>query len=223
VRVKKILLSIIATLLTVALPGCGAGGTTSDGTGPSKTYNLEGGTVTFTTPAAPWVEKKGMSGEADAQPGAPDGETVGVSFHKPESQGFFAVGTMAQNAKVEKDASGKEIGRKLIDLENDQDTLDVIAYWVIKRDGKILNQDYIPFAGGNAYWMEFELGKPEERMKGQQVHLTKDGTHYTLSMMMPSKDYDTELKQFQTMISSFKLESSGKPPARPAATPAPTP
>ena len=160
-----------------------------------------------------------MSGEADAQPGAPDGETIGVSFHKPESKGFFAVGSMAQNAKVETDKTGKEISRKLIELENDQDTLDVIAYWVIKRDGKIIKRDYIPIAGANAFWMEFELGKPEERMKGQQVHFTKNGTHWTLSMLMPSKDYSAEVKHFQTMISSFQLESSGEANAKPSPTP----
>lgn len=209
---KKILVLSILVLCVLASVGCGAGNSSAGG-GPTQTYELEGGTVTFTTPPSPWAESKGTETPAPTDGTMSDKPvTVGVSFHKPESKGFFAVGTMAQNADVEKDPkTGKEISRKLIELENDQDTLDVIAYWVIKRDGEILKKDYIPIAGTKAFWMEFELGKPEERMKGQQAHFTKDGTHWTLSMLMPSADYDSELKHFQAMISSFKLDSPSKP------------
>lgn len=221
-RVKKILL-LLSTLLV--LSGCNPGG--SGAGGASKTFDIDGAKVSFVAPPSPWVEKDLV----DEEPPRNDGtmkdlvRTAGVSFQKPESTGFFSVGTMAQNAKVETDKSGKEIKRELIELENDQDTLDVLAYWVVKRDGEISKQEYIPVAGTNAFHMEFELGKPDQRMKGQQVHFTKDGTHWTLSMLMPSKDYSSEVKHFQSMVSSFKLEGGaaggGKPAAaaKPAAAP----
>ncbi len=209
---KKILL-LLSTLLV--LSGCNPGG--GGASGDSKTYDIEGYKVAFVAPPSPWAEKDLI----EELPAPTDGSmrdikrTAGVSFQKPESTGFFSVGTMPQNAKVETDKNGKEIKRELIELENDQDTLDVLAYWVVKRDGEITKQEYIPVAGTNAFHMEFELGKPEQRMKGQQVHFTKDGTHWTLSMLMPSKDYSSEVKHFQSMVSSFKLEGAptGQAPA----------
>lgn len=218
---KKILLSLVATLLVTSLSGCNPS-TSSTGHGPGKQYELEGGKVTFVPPPSPWKEQLGTE-SAEIESGAmSDKETnIGVSFHKPDSEGFFAVGSMEQNAKVETDANGKETGRSLIELENDQDTLNIIAFWVLKRDGKILKQEYIPLAGANAFRMEFELDKPEEKMKGQQVHFTKDGTHWTLSMLMPAKDYSAEVKHFQTMVSSFQLESSQRRAGEPVATATP--
>lgn len=206
---KKILLLLTAFLV---LSGCNGGG--AGGSGASKTFDIEGQKVSFVAPPSPWAEKDLV----EELPPPTDGSmrdkqrTAGVSFQKPESTGFFSVGTMEQNAKVETDKNGKEIKRELIELENDQDTLDVLAYWVVKRDGEISKQEYIPVAGTNAFHMEFELGKPEQRMKGQQVHFTKDGTHWTISMLMPAKDYSAEVKHFQAMISSFKIEGAASKP-----------
>lgn len=133
--------------------------------------------------------------------------TTGIAFQKPDYKGFFAVGTMAQ-----RDDKGK-----LVELESDQETLDVIAMWVEKRDGERLKQEWIPLAGTNAFHMIFEVGPPEERLKGEQVHFTNKGVHYTLSMLMPVKDYSSEVGHFQRIISSFKLESAGQ--AEPGKTP----
>lgn len=215
---KKILLSLIVTILVTTL-GCDPG-QRSGPAGAGKTYALEGGKVTFVPPPSPWKESVGTEPAQHDSGAMSDKETtIGVSFHKPDSDGFFAVGSMEQNAKVEVDKDGKETSRTLVELENDQDTLNIIAFWVLKRDGKILKQEYIPVAGTNAFRMEFEMGKPEEAMKGQQVHFTRDGTHWTLSMLMPAKEYSAEVKHFQNMVSSFQLESS----SRNAATAAPTP
>lgn len=216
--VKKLLFVFLATLL---LSGCPGGLSGSGTNGPTKTYALEGGKATFTTPPSPWEEKLGVTGENDSTLGAEKGEAVGVSFHRPEAEGFFAVGTMEQNNQPQVDAKGKTTGRQYIELENDQETLDMIAFWVVKRDGKILKQDYIPIAGTKAFWMEFELGKPDSRMKGQQAHFTRDGTHWTLSMLIPVKEYDAEVKHFRSMISSFQLEPEKRQGAQANAKPSP--
>jgi hypothetical protein len=197
--VKKIL--CVLTLLLV-LAGCnGQSGTP----GSTKTFDLNGHKVSFTAPPDPWKEKPQVE-----MPAPEDGKlsdkptTIGVSFQKPDYKGFFAVGTMDQRTE-----NGKPV-----ELESDQETLDVIAMWVEKRDGERLKQEWIPLAGTNAFHMVFEIGKQEDRMKGEQVHFTSNGVHYTLSMLMPAKDYGSEVGHFQRMISSFKLEPSGQPDAK---------
>lgn len=127
---------------------------------------------------------------------------------------------MKQRRELVKDPKTKieEPKGALVELENDQETLDMLARWVIKRDGEITHQEYIPVGGANAFHMVFEMGKPSERMKGEQVHFTKNGTHYSISMLAPQKDYSSDLPYFRSIVSSFKVESSN--PAAGEATPA---
>lgn len=117
---------------------------------------------------------------------------------------------MKQRRELVKDPKTKieEPKGALVELENDQETLDMLARWVIKRDGQITHQEYIPVGGANAFHMVFEMGKPAERMKGEQVHFTRDGTHYSISMLAPLKDYSSDLPYFRSIVSSFKVESS---------------
>ncbi len=211
--VKKILTSLLAAaVLTFA--GC-QGATGVNGSGATKTYKLEGGTVSFSSPPSPWKEE--LSHDGEKQLGAEKGAVVGVSFRKPEHEGFFSVGTMRQNRKLVTNPKTKieEPTGDLIELENDQETLDMLARWVIKRDGEISHQEYIPVGGANAYHMVFELGKPTERMKGEQVHFTKNGTHYSISMLAPAKEYSSAVGFFQSMISSFKVEGGASATPKP--------
>ena len=203
--VKKILL-----LISVVFVLCGCGGGAAGGT--ARTYELEGNKVSFTAPPAPWLEKTEVH-----QPQHDDGVisdkviTTGVAFLKDKYDGYFFVGAMPQNKDVKTDSKGKVLSETPIDLEKDQDTLDVLAMRVDKRNGKRLKQEWIPIAGTNAFHMVFEVGPDNERQKGEQVHFTKGGVHYTLSMLMPIKDYDAEVGHYQQMVSSFKLESMAKP------------
>lgn len=211
--VKKILL-VLCALLAV---GCNS---TSGATGATKTYDLEGNKVSFIVPPAPWEEKKEVQ-----QPQHDDGamtdkeETVGVAFLKENFDGYFFIGVMPQHEDVKTDEKGKEISRTPVELENDQDTLDIIAMRVEKRDGERLKQEWIPLAGTNAFHMIFEVGPESNRQKGEQVHFTKNGWHYSLSMVMPVKDYDAEVGHFQAIVSSLKIESGAKPAAKPKAAP----
>lgn len=214
--VKKILTSLLAAAV-ITFAGCD-GATGVGGSGASKTYKLEGGTVSFSAPPSPWKEE--LSYDGLAQPGAEKGAVVGVSFRKPEHEGFFSVGTMKQNKKLVKNAKGVDLPTgDLIELENDQETLDMLATWVIKRDGEITQQEYIPVGGANAYHMVFEMGKPPARMKGEQVHFTREGTHYSISMIAPIKEYSADVGYFQSMVSSFKVESGAAASPNPKATP----
>lgn len=219
--VKKILTSLLATAV-LTLAGC-QGNSGGSGSGVAKTYKLDGGTVSFTAPPAPWKEEVSRDGRGDL--GADRGATVGVSFRRPEHEGFLSVATMEQRRELVTDPKTKidEPKGPLVELENDQETLDMLARWVIKRDGEITHQEYIPVGGANAFHMVFEMGKPAERMKGEQVHFTRDGTHYSISMLASLKDYSSDLPYFQSIVSSFKVESSksakgGKTPAS-SATP----
>jgi hypothetical protein len=186
-------------IAALALSGCGR---PTDGPGVSKSYDLNGNKVSFVAPPPPWEEKKQVEPPQHDDGKLSDKElTTGVAFQKPDYSGFFSVGTMAQ----------REEGGKPVALEADQETLDVIAMWVEKREGNRLKQEWIPLAGTNAFHMVFEIGGADNRQKGEQVHFTRDGVHYTMSMLMPAKDYNAEVGHFQTMISSFKLEGSGAP------------
>ena len=210
---KKILASIVGFLVLLVV-GCGPGAT---GSGQVKEFDLDGRKISFAVPPAPWVEKvleeeilpgelgdKKQSGETTHTP-------VGVAFTRPEE-------SMNQRQDIDRDKNGK-VTKTPIELENDQVTLDYIAMWVEKRDGERLKEEYIKVAGVNAFHMVFEIGKPDERSKGEQVHFTKDGTHYILSMVMPVKEYDSQVGYFQQMVSSFQILSSGGAVAKPAATP----
>lgn len=203
---KKILTSLLI-VATLTLVGC-QGGPSGVGSGATKTYKLEGGAVTFTVPPSPWKEELSYDGEGE--PGADKGATVGVSFRRPENTGFLSVGTMKQRRELVKNPKSgiEEPTGALVQLENDQETLDMLARWVIKRDGRITHQEYVPVGGANAFHMVFEMGKEPEKMKGEQVHFTKDGTHYSISMLAPIKEYSSELPHFQAIISSFKVDGT---------------
>jgi hypothetical protein len=202
----------MVALLVALVAGCGGGG----GSGTSKTYELDGRKISFQIPPAPWVEKvleEEPPPEGDGRmTDKPTPTPVGVAFARETGKGSFSVGLMDQNVDVKYDPKNpkKVLSRTPVELENDQVTLDWIAMWVEKRDGKRLKQEYIKVAGVNAFHMVFEIGRPEERMKGEQVHFTKNGTHYILSMVMPVADYDSQVGYFQNMVSSFQI-LQGKP------------
>ena len=90
--------------------------------------------------------------------------------------------------------------------ENDKETLNRIANWVVKRDGEILEQEYIKVLGANAYHMTFKVGADEREERGEQVHFTKDGKHYTMSILVPAQDYDKEIGQFRNLVKDFSIK-----------------
>lgn len=209
---KKILVLVMICLLPVTLSGCGKG-KPQDGAasseGQTKTYNLLGQReVSFTAPGDPWVEKVQTVGEEDADLGRPADTVVSVTFRKGETDGLIAVGALGQ----QKDEKGK-----YIELENDQKTLNQIAMWVVKRDGKITEQEYKEVAGTNAYHMVFTIKNGENEEKGEQYHFTKDGFEYTLSILLPLDEFDSQVGQFHRLVETFSVKNSGKPAA---ATPA---
>jgi len=191
--VKKILVLLTIGLFLTLNHGCKSQSTALSG--PTKTFNLMGKSVSFVTPSAPWVESVQTIGEEDADLGMPADTVVGITFRVKGKGGLIAVGALGQ----QKDKDGN-----FIELENDQETLDQIANWVVKRDGERLNEEYIKVLGVNAFHMTFEVGEADQREKGEQVHFTKDGTHYTLSILVPAQDYDAEVGQFRNLVASFK-------------------
>lgn len=199
---KKILVLLIVCLVSAYSLGCNEG--KNPASGPTKSYDLVGNQVSFVIPPDPWTENVQTVGEENAELGLPADRVVAVTFRHPEKDGLMAVGTVDQ---------GLTEDGQLLELENDQATLDRIAMWVVKRDGEILNGpdkkgEYIKVLGVNAFHMVFELGEPDDRKKGEQVHFTKDGKHYTLSMLVPKKDYDKEAGHFRNLLSSFSLKKS---------------
>lgn len=198
VYVKKIL-SFTLILFTIVLAGCNP--RPSAISGPTKSYKVPNGEISFSTPSAPWAEKVITLGEELGTLGAPiPAETaLGVTFKRPEKEGLISVGVLGQ----QKDDKGN-----LVDLENDQETLNQIALWVEKRDGERLKEEYIQVLGVNAFHMIFEVGDEQHREKGEQVHFTKDGTHYALSIVVPKSDYDAEVGHFRNLVSSFKVEKA---------------
>jgi hypothetical protein len=162
--------------------------------GPSKSYNLMGEEVSFVTPASPWVETVQTIGDDNAELGMPADTILGITFRRPDKDGLIAVGALGQ----QKDKDGK-----FIELENDQETLNQIAGWVDKRDGERVGEEYIKVLGVNAFHMTFEVGPEDRREKGEQVHFTKDGRHYTLSILVPAQDYDAQIGQFRNLVAAF--------------------
>lgn len=214
---KKILVLMLFSFVSLASVGCqgGGGGSSSSGgqNGQAKSYNILGQrNVSFTVPGAPWVEKVQTVGEKDADLGMSADTVVGVTFRKGEADGLIAVGALGQ----QKDKSGK-----FVDLENDQETLNQIAMWVVKREGAISEQEYVQVDGVNAFRMVFEIKNGETQEKGEQIHFTKEGLHYTLSILVPANEFSSEVGQFRNLVNSFKtVPSEG---AAPVATPSTTP
>lgn len=155
-------------------------------------------TVTFTSPGEPWDESVTTIGEENAELGLPADTPAGVTYRRPDKEGHIIVGALAQK----KDDEGN-----LIELENDQETLNRIALWIEKRDGERLTEEYIKVLGVNAFRMVFEFGDEKNRQKGEQVHFTKDGLHYTLSILVPTQDYNSQIGHFRTLVESFSLAS----------------
>lgn len=200
-------------MLLVSVAGCGRGAPA----GVEKTYDLDGRKVSFVAPPVPWKEVL-IPEEVDLRDGSMKEEgkpqSIGVSFAREDQnlKGSFSVAVMDQNFDLAVDPKTRKVTRsEFIELENDQETLDYLAMWIDKRDGKRLTQEYIKVAGVNAFHMVFELGPEADRMKGEQVHFTKDGSQYSISMIVPIKEYSANLKTYQDMVSSFKIVSS--PPA----------
>lgn len=167
----------------------------SPASGDTQTFELNGKKVSFIVPPAPWESQLQAAGENGGE--MTDGKNIAVTFHRPEKPGFISL-AMIEQARDDKG--------QLIELENDQATLDMIANWVEKRDGTRIKEEYIPVLGGNAFHLIFEVGKPEERQKGEQVHFTKGGFQYSLSLLVPAQEYNAELSHFQNMVSSLKID-----------------
>ena len=204
---KKILVLVMICLLPLTLSGCDKGkGDAPSSEGQTKTYNLLGQReVSFTAPGDPWVEKVQTVGEEDADLGRPADTVVSVTFRKGETDGLIAVGALGQ----QKDEKGK-----YIELENDQKTLNQIAMWVVKRDGKITEQEYKEVAGTNAYHMVFTVKNGENEEKGEQYHFTKDGFEYTLSILLPADEFNSQVGQFHRLVETFTVKNSEKPAAQ---------
>lgn len=190
---KKILFILIVCLFSTL----GCENQASSVSGPTKTYDLQGREVSFVSPAEPWKAHVQTVGEDNATMGLPADRVVGITFRRPEKDGLIAVGALDQQ-KNDKD--------QFIELENDQETLNQIANWVIKRDGEILENEYIKVLGVNAYHMTFKVGKDAREKKGEQIHFTKDGKHYTMSILVPAADYDKEVGQFRNLVKDFNIK-----------------
>ncbi len=203
----------VFSVLTLGCQGGTPGTTGGQGEGGgAKTYDLLGQReVSFVAPGAPWVEKVQTVGEEEAELGMSADTVVGVTFRKGDTDGLIAVAALGQ----QKDESGK-----FIELENDQETLNQIAMWVVKREGKISEQEYVQVDGVNAFRMVFEIENGENKEKGEQVHFTKDGFHYTLSILVPTSEFGGEVKNFRNLVESFKIVASkDASTASPAASP----
>lgn len=190
---KKILFILTCFILAGASLGCQS--SHSDVAGTEKVYDLAGGKVSFLAPPESWVESLQQVSAEGAELGMPEGSLAAVTFRRKDSTGFISVGAFGQK----KDKAGK-----LVELENDQEMLDQIAMRVIKRDGEILEQEYRKVLGVNAFYMEFELKQGADPQKGAQVHFTKDGTYYALSLLVPSTDYSSSVGHFEALVESFK-------------------
>jgi hypothetical protein len=173
-----------------------------------ETFELRGTEAVFAPPPAPWVANPIKVGEDDGELGLPADTVTAITFRRPESEGFITVAALDQA----RDSEGN-----LIELENDQETLNTIARWVEKRNGERTEEEYIKVLGVNAFHMKFNVLENENKLKGEQVHFTKGGQHYTLSILVPAQDYDAEVGHFRDLVSSFNLkEGDGAQP-----TPAP--
>ena len=192
-NVKKILFCIMCCLFAGVTLGCQP--SHSDVAGTEKSYELAGGKVSFLAPPDNWKESLQQVTAEGAELGMPEGSLAAVTYRLDESTGFISVGAFGQ--KQDKDG-------KFVELENDQEMLDQIALRVIKRDGEIQKQEYRKVLGVNAFYMEFELKRGADSQKGAQVHFTKDGTYYALSLLVPAADYSASVGHFESLVESFK-------------------
>lgn len=205
---KKFLTKIVVLFIVSGFIGCNQESNAKPGA--NKSYDLMGSKVSFVAPSEPWQEKVQTVGEESADLGLPANTALAVTFRRPQAEGIIAVGVLGQ----QKDKDGK-----FVELENDQETLNQIALWVEKRDGERLEQEYTKVLGHNAFRMVFEVGDPQHREKGEQIHFTRDGRHYSLSIIVPKDDFNQEVGQFRNLVTSFNIEG-GQAPA--GATPVPS-
>ncbi len=189
---KKFLTIFVLCILVMTTLGCQP--QSSAVSGPSVSHDLMGQGISFVAPSDPWVEKVQTIGEGEAELGMPADTVVAITYQKPESEGLIAIAGLGQ----QKNEAGE-----FIELENDLETLNQIAHWVDKRDGTRTKEEYIKVLGVNAFHMVFEIGKDKRAEKGEQVHFTKDGKHYTLSILVPAQDYDSEIGHFRNLVTSF--------------------
>ena len=136
-------------------------------------------------------------GAENAELGVPADTVVALTYRRHDKEGLIVVGAVEQK-RNEKD--------EFVELENDQETLDRIANWVVKRDGERTNEEYIKVLGVNAFHMTFVIGEDESQQKGEQVHFTKDGKHFTLSILVPAQDFKSEVGHFRNLVANFTTE-----------------
>lgn len=151
----------------------------------------------FAPPPAEWERKFQTVTSSEADLGLPEGTVLSLTFQHPDGKGFLAVSSV--------EAATDENG-KTIPLENDQDTLNKIAMWVVKREGEISNQKYVKVDGENAYRMEFSFGQDETAERGVQLHFTKGSRHYTIALTMPASKFDQALPVFNKVAETFKVK-----------------
>lgn len=212
--VKNFLAIILLAVVLIAAPAC----QNAPAPGESKTFPLLDKQISLVAPPAPWEERVQKVGEGQADLGFDADTVVGVTYTLPGQKGLIAIGAISQTRELKTDKNGDPITDKdgkpqlgnFIELSDDQETLNQIAMWVEKRDGERLKEEWITVLGTQAFHMIFEVGDGARKEKGEQVHFTKDGNHYTLSILVPSDSYDTEVTHFRRLVESFKLAEKAK-------------
>ncbi len=218
--VKNFLAIFLLALVLVSAPAC----QNAPAPGESKSFPLLDKQISMVAPPTPWVERVQRVGEGQADLGFEADTVVGVTYSLPEQKGLIAIGAINQTRELKTNEKGDPLTDKdgnpqfgdFIELSDDQETLNQIAMWVEKRDGERLKEEWITVLGTQAFHMVFEVSDGPKKQKGEQVHFTKDGNHYTLSILVPSEAYDSEVTHFRRMVESFKL--SDKPEKTAAAS-----
>lgn len=176
----------ILALLFALLMGCGEKGPPSQ---PPATFTIFKQKVEFSPPPADWKKHTQAIAEDDK-------DIMAVVFEPATGKGHIAV----TNEPLAPDAKGN-----VVELENDQDTLNKIAMAVIKREGEISNQTYIKVDGRDAYRMEFTYGNGKLEMQGIEVHFSKNGYHYALAVHAPKDEFKSYQPYFEQVVKTFKV------------------
>lgn len=194
---------------------------------PVETFDLYGYDIEFAPPPPDWKRTLQEAGEEAMDLGLPKDRIVAIRFDHPDGQGHLAITSIDQRVAEQdlKDKEGKLLHKKgeLVELENDQETLDAFALWVVKRDGEITDQKYVKVDGTNAFRMLFKYNKEGTPEKGAQLHFTKNGRQYTIALNVPAEKFDAALPYFDHLGETFKVKSEKTKGSAPAATPKATP
>ncbi len=190
--VQTVRLWLIVALAVVVCAGC----QTTPTLGPAETVSLRLQEVEFSPPPAEWERVVREVKPEEGDPGLPAGTVIAVIYNHPDGKGHIAVTGQIQ-------ATDKE--GNLIELEDDQDTLNQIAMAVVKRDGEIEEQEYVKVDGKNAYRMEFSYGEGEFKQRGVEVHFTKSERHFALAMHLPESKFAEAEPIFNQLVETFKL------------------